>query len=542
MTHAHPITPARLLAALVAFAVALLSCAGDRPAAPTPAPRDAGAAPSDARRPDGSLARVRAAGVLRWGGDIQGGAPYVYEDPNQAGRNKGFEVDLANALARELGVRAEFVQNDWSALVPSLERGTFDIILNGLEVTRPRVGRIRFSRPYYVFGARLMARRDNPRVRADLAALGGMRIGTLTNSFSEEILKSNERITVVGYEGTEEPYTDCVAGRVDGVLLDDIIATIYGVPKPELRVVGDLQDGFYAIASRPADEDLAQALDRALGHIIETGELERILRAENIYNDRQLGLRTWGDVEQQRMLGLTPAAPGQSGPPGAPPGAGTGGPSGQKRRMTASQITMFFKGAGVTFLLSVMAMALAIPLGLFLAVMRLYGPKPVAALSTAYVEFYRGTPVLLQLYVLYYGLSDIIRLDAVTAAVLGLGMNYAAYEAEVYRAGIQGVPKGQMEAALSLGMSTPLALRRVVLPQAFRMALPSVTNDFIALLKDSSLVSVITVVELTKRMTIVAVDNRSYVLPGLLCAALYFAMSYPLSILARRLEEKLARS
>jgi polar amino acid transport system substrate-binding protein len=90
-------------------------------------------------------------------------------------------------------------------------------------------------------------------------------------------------------------------------------------------------------------------------------------------------------------------------------------------------------------------------------------------------------------------------------------------------------------------MSTPLALRRVLLPQAFRLALPSVTNDFIALLKDSSLVSVITVVELTKRMTITAVDTRSWLLPGLACAALYFAMSYPLSRLARRLEAKLAR-
>jgi polar amino acid transport system substrate-binding protein len=540
MTHPISLSPLRVLAVLVTFAVALLSCQGPPAVSPPPAARDGGA-PSDARRADGSLARVRAAGVLRWGGDIQGGAPYVYEDPAQAGRNKGFEVDLANALARELGVRAEFVQNDWSALVPSLERGTFDIILNGLEVTRPRVGRVRFSRPYYVFGARLMARRDNPRVRNDLTALHGMRIGTLTNSFSEELLKSHPEINIVGYEGTEEPYADCVAGRNDGVLLDDIIATIYGVPKPELRVVGDLMDGFYAIASRPADEDLAVALDQALVRIVESGELERILRAENIYNDRQLGLRTWGPEEQRRMLGLSAPASGQSGPPGAPV-AGTAGASTAPHRMSFGQAMMFVKGAGVTLLLSLLAMALAIPLGLGLAVARLYGPKPLAAIAGAYVEFYRGTPVLLQLYVLYYGLASVIRLDAITAAVLGLGMNYAAYEAEVYRAGIQGVPKGQMEAALSLGMSTPLALRRVVLPQAFRMALPSVTNDFIALLKDSSLVSVITVVELTKRMTIVAVDTRSYVLPGLLCAALYFAMSYPLSIFARRLEEKLARS
>jgi polar amino acid transport system substrate-binding protein len=153
----------------------------------------------------------------------------------------------------------------------------------------------------------------------------------------------------------------------------------------------------------------------------------------------------------------------------------------------------------------------------------------------------RGTPVLLQLYLLYYGLAPVIRLSPMTAAIVGLGLNYAAYEAEVYRAGLQAVPKGQMEAAIALGMSRRLALRRVVVPQAFRMALPGVTNDFIALLKDSSLVSVITVVELTKQLTIAAVDVRSWLWPGLACASMYFAMSYPLSRWSRRLEERMAR-
>jgi polar amino acid transport system substrate-binding protein len=109
----------------------------------------------------------------------------------------------------------------------------------------------------------------------------------------------------------------------------------------------------------------------------------------------------------------------------------------------------------------------------------------------------------------------------------------------LYRAGLQAVPIGQTEAALSLGMSRGLALRRIVLPQALRIALPGIANDFIALLKDSSLVSVITVVELTKQMTITAVDVRSWVWPGLLCAALYLALSYPLSRLAQRLERRL---
>jgi polar amino acid transport system substrate-binding protein len=127
----------------------------------------------------------------------------------------------------------------------------------------------------------------------------------------------------------------------------------------------------------------------------------------------------------------------------------------------------------------------------------------------------------------------------VAAAILGLGLNYAAYEAEIYRAGLQAVPRGQIEAAEALGMPTAMVLRRVVLPQALRFSLPGVANDFIALLKDSSLVSVITVVELTKRMNIAAVDSGGWLLPGLLCAGLYLSMSYPLSRLARRLERAL---
>jgi len=484
---------------VVLLAMAVLSCHGR--AAPTSA-----------------LARVRAAGVLRWGGDIQGGEPYVYEDSEHGGRLTGFEVELASALARELGVRAQFVQNDWSALIPSLERGTFDVALNGVEVTAQRVGRVRFTRPYYIFGARLMARRDDARILATLASLRGRRVGTLANSYSYELLRGVAE--VVPYEGVEEPYIDLVQGRTDAVLLDDIIATRYGEPKPELRVVGDLTDGYYAIAVRPGEADLQQALDRALARITASGELERILRGSNIWSERERRLLAWTDDDQRRMLGT--AAAGQ--------------------RFGWSHVVLFAKGALVTLLLSALSMCLAIPLGIGLAVTRLYGPKALSRLAGAYVELYRGTPVLLQLYVLYYGLAPIVKLDALPAAVIGLGMNYAAYEAEVYRAGIQAVPRGQMEAALSLGMSLPLALRRVVLPQAFRLALPSVTNDFIALLKDSSLVSVITVVELTKQMTITAVDIRGWALPGALCALMYFLMSYPLSLWAQRLEARLARS
>jgi polar amino acid transport system substrate-binding protein len=202
-------------------------------------------------------------------------------------------------------------------------------------------------------------------------------------------------------------------------------------------------------------------------------------------------------------------------------------------------VRLFLQGTLVTVVISMLAMALAVAGGLGLSLARRYGSRAAGALATGYVELFRGTPVLLQLYVLYYGLAPVVALDAFTAAVVGLGMNYAAYESELYRAGLDAIPLGQTEAALALGMSRRMALRRIVLPQAVRVALPGIANDFIALLKDTSLVSVITVVELTKQMTITAVDLRGWFVPGLLCAALYLALSLPLSRLARRLERRL---
>jgi His/Glu/Gln/Arg/opine family amino acid ABC transporter permease subunit len=184
---------------------------------------------------------------------------------------------------------------------------------------------------------------------------------------------------------------------------------------------------------------------------------------------------------------------------------------------------------------------LAVPVGLFLAIARVYGGALSSTLARIYIEVFRGTPVLLQLFVLYYGLGEYVSLPPVAAAVLGLGLNYAAYESEVYRGALLAIPRGQSEAARALGLGPWQTLRHVMVPQGLRLALPPMTNDFVALLKDSSLVSTITVIELTKRMSVAAVDLGSYLIPGVLCAALYLALSLPLSELARRLERRLAR-
>jgi polar amino acid transport system substrate-binding protein len=183
-------------------------------------------------------------------------------------------------------------------------------------------------------------------------------------------------------------------------------------------------------------------------------------------------------------------------------------------------------------------MSLAVGLGVMIASGRVYGSRAVRAGLAGYVELIRGTPLLLQLFVLYYGLAAAVRLPAFVAALLALAMNYAAYESEIYRGALEAVPTGQLDAARTLGLTEWQVLTLVRGPQAFRLALPPMTNDFVALLKDSSLVSVLTVMELTKQTQIFATNLGSWVIPGALCAGLYLAMSLPLASLARRLERR----
>jgi polar amino acid transport system substrate-binding protein len=462
-----------------------------------------------APRSTGALDRIRARGELTWGADEQGGEPYAFEDASRGGALVGFEVDLADALARALGVRARFVQNDWSTLIPSLERGTFDVALNGIEVTPALSARVAFSRPYYRFAERLVARRGDTRLR-DLASTAGLRVGTLAGSLSWQLAK-DAGANAIPYEGVDEPFVDLVHERIDAVLLDDIIVARYAGRHPNLAVVGDVAEGSYAIALRPQDADLREAIDRALGAEIASGSWRRTLARWQIDGPRQAALAV---------------APGAAGAVQAGAVA-----------LTPRQLVLFLQGALVTLLISLAAMLLAAPLGLALALVRRESRR-LRPFATAYVEIVRGTPVLLQLYVLYFGLADVIALSPWAAAIIGLGLNYAAYEAEIYRGAIQAIPHDQWEAALAIGLPRRAALRHVILPQALRIATPGVTNDFISLLKDSSLVSVLTVVELTKRMTIVAVDNRSWLAPAALCAALYFLLGYPFVRLARKLEHR----
>ncbi|MCL4536804.1 MAG: ABC transporter substrate-binding protein/permease [Nitrospirae bacterium] len=464
-----------------------------------------------------TLEKIKKRGYLLWGSDAEGGAPYAFPDPKDPSRLIGFEVDLAEAIARELGVKARQSQNAWDSLIPALKRGDFDMVMNGIEITPQRQAEVLFSLPYYIYTEQLVVRKEETKIK-DINDLKGKKVGTLSGAVAQDILTNLGGVDVKIYSGQVEPYEDLALGRLDAVLLDLPIAAYYAKPNPKLKYTGNpVGEGFYGIAIRKDDDELKKKIDEILIKLLKSGELKKIYEKWDLWNDTQEKLFKVAKESKDYVT---------------------------LEEIKKAPIYTFFpnllRGAGITILISFSSMALAIVLGLIITILRLYGRPPLSTAATAYIEIYRGTPLLIQLYILYYGLPNIgISLSPLLAAFIGLGMNYAAYESELYRAGINAVPKGQMEAALSLGMTQSLAIKRIIMPQAVRIALPGVTNDFIALFKDSSLVSVIAMVELTKTYSILAATTLRFFELGLIVAFLYFVMSYPLSLFAKKLEERL---
>lgn len=198
------------------------------------------------------------------------------------------------------------------------------------------------------------------------------------------------------------------------------------------------------------------------------------------------------------------------------------------------------EGALVSVELTLSVMALSLVLGLIVALARLTRMRPIRAAATFYIEVIRGTPCLLQLFYIYFVLPAFgIRLPAFTAGVIGLTVNYAAYLSEVYRAGIQAVAKGQLEAAQALGMSRSLMMRLIILPQAIRIIVPPLGNYFISLFKDTALASIITVKELLFTGQIIAAINFQYFTIFTIIGMIYLAISYPGSLGVQYLERRM---
>ncbi|GAB6100069.1 amino acid ABC transporter permease [Halanaerocella petrolearia] len=211
-----------------------------------------------------------------------------------------------------------------------------------------------------------------------------------------------------------------------------------------------------------------------------------------------------------------------------------------KIEIMQNALPLLLKGAGMTVKLTTFGVLIGVILGTVLGLARAWRNKFSRNLAKAYIEFFRGTPLLVQLFLLYFGLPSLgIELSPYFAAIIGLGLNSGAYVGEIVRSGISAINTGQMEAARSLGMSYFQAMRYVILPQAFKRIVPPLGNEFIALLKDSSLVSVIAVKDLTRQGRVIISRNYESFLIFAMVAVLYFMMTFVMTRLVEVVERRL---
>ena len=457
--------------------------------------------------------------VLRWGADPSGGAPYVFTDPANPNQYIGYEKEMVDALAAAMGRRAEFVPSDWETLVSTLQRGSFDVVINGLEPTADRARQIIFSNPYYIFQLQLTVRHDDERIHS-LADCRDRTVGTLANTAASRILQQ-EGIPMRGYPDPVGAYKDLELKRIDAVVMDVPAEAFYAKNNPKLKPAGEpFYRGPYVIGLRKGDDALKAQVDAGIERIIADGTLERILRKWGLWNAAQVEFQA--PIRAGRHVELAPF------------------------EMTSTSfnwreaLLRLGRAAIVTVLIAFGAMVIAIALAIPLAIGQSKGPGWLQLLCTIYIEFFRGTPVLVQLLFLYFGLPAIgLAMPGWLTALVGLGLNYAAYESQVYRAALEAIPRGQWEAAYSLGMNPVLAFRRIIMPQAFRIALPPMTNDFVSLFKDTSVAFAISVWELATAYRELANASGQFLLLGVAVSLFYLAMSLPMAHLARKLERRL---
>ncbi len=481
-----------------------------------------------------TLERIKARGELWWGADAHGGAPYVFQDAKDPGKLIGFEVDLADAIAARLGVRARMVQGPWDKLLDLLQREDFDLAMNGLEESDDKRATVSLSKPYYVSPQKLTVKADDGGAPRSLDEVKGRAIGCLPGSMAQRMLELRGADTRA-YDVQDDIYRDIVLGRTVGALADEPIAHYYGDIDHRLQTLptsyGELR---YVIAYRLQDTALRDAVQNALNDLGSDGTLRTIYERWGMWN-----------AETAKLLGDPDPTPRTVAAGFEAWRAAVGEQPPFLQRVLhryPAMMPLFMRAAGLTLAVSMLAMVLAIVLGLMLASLRAYGPPPLRLVSIAYVELFRGTPLLVQLTMIYFGLPELgVTLSPFAAGVVSLGLNYAAAESENYRAGLLSVPAGQLDAARALGLSTMQALRHVVMPQAARVSLPPMTNDFIALLKDSSLVSVVALTELTKIYGILGNSTRDHLGLGVVVAGWYLLIGLPFVLLARRVERRLGR-
>jgi lysine-arginine-ornithine-binding protein len=457
-----------------------------------------------------SLERVRQSGELRVGTD----ATYPPFESAEGGVYEGFDIDMAKAIARELGVQVRFINSGFDGIFPALQNGSFDVVMSSVTITPERSASMLFSDPYYDSG-QMIAVNENTQGISAPDDLKGKRVGVQINTTAQYELEKKEGVEVAKYNSIDLALLDLRNRRIDAVVGDAPVLKYMILGRksfPELKTVGRrFTDEKFGIAIAQGNEDLRDAINAALKKIKETGE----------YN--QIHEKWFGEAAEQAQ-----ALAAQNRKPKV-----------FDLEIIRRTFSFFLYGVWLTAKLALLSLVLGLPIGLLLALARVQSSRVLKVPAAIYVEVMRGTPLLVQILFIYFVLPYFrIFIPAFWAGIIALTLNCAAYISEIFRAGILSIDVGQMEAARSLGMTYSQAMRRIILPQTFRRVVPPLTNEGIALLKDSSLVSVIGLTELARTGQELASRYAAPLSIWPVVAIFYLLLTFPLTRVAEYLERR----
>lgn len=455
--------------------------------------------------------------------------PFEYINDN--GEVDGFDVALIKAIGEKMGYTVEFVNMEFKSLVGSIQTGGIDASIAGMTVTEERKASVDFTDFYYEAVQYLVLPKDSSITQ--LADLNGMKIAVQEGTTGDILATPGEDNTVITNEDTVikrfKKGTDAILelknGGVDAVVIDANPAQQFvNANKDSLKYIPDDSSvEHYAIAVSKDSPEILADLNEGLHAIKEDGTYDRLVDRYITQNDT---VAASSDDEDSNIFTSFVAKC-------------------KRVFIDTNGYRLLLNGLKTTLILAISAVALGIALGFAVALLKLGEirkgrPTIASRIAGIYIDILRGTPVIVQLMIIYMVIFR--NKMGIIAAIVTFGINSSAYVAEIIRAGIMAVDHGQMEGGRSLGFSYGQTMRYIIVPQAVKNILPALCNEFIALLKETSVVGYVAIQDLTKASDFIISRTYETFLPLLAIAIIYYIIVKVLSLLFGVLERRLRQS
>ncbi|MDR1521671.1 MAG: ABC transporter substrate-binding protein/permease [Streptococcaceae bacterium] len=457
--------------------------------------------------------------------------PYEFQIlKNRKNKIVGMDIDLAKAIAKDLGVKLEVKNMQFDSVLASVTSGKSDIAISGFNITEEHKKSVDFSIPYYHSGQLALVNKNKAAQYTNLSDFNGKQIlvqqGSVQNEIAKKQLPNSQIVTT---DTIPNGIIQLQSGKVAAMILDSAVAQGYEINKPDLAIAkvkfiktGEENNG---LVLPKHSGRLKQKINKIIKKQIISGKIKEYLKKNGKLQAKAVNKN--GAKENEKDKG-----------------------SSFNFNFLPKSLPYFYDGAIVTLIIAFFVVLFGLIIGTIVALVKLSKGKILRIIANLYVEILRGTPMLLQILVWYVviklslpsisvGLLD-IDLGRLFIGIFALSLNSGAYISEVIRAGVQAVSKGQKEAAYSLGLSSLATMRYVVLPQAFKNVLPALGNEFITILKDSSLLTTIGLTELLWGAKTIQANSYQALSPLLVAGVFYLGMTFSLSCIFALIEKRLA--